>query len=544
MQSTTNNNAVDFLLDGNEYFSAVHEQLRNLEAAPIGATTYVRMAFWEFSHEAYLPAYTDPAGHRVPGCLLKDLLYDIAKKGHIVQLIAWYGTWAVRRFRAEMRTNQKLETWVNTTNGGQNPVAYRNIQLYMEPYGRFVTGCSTHQKIAVISINNAKRAFVGGENMSPHYLSDTAHNYKNWWHDSAVCVRGPAVDDIEEEWRRRWLKQQVPPAPSGQAAAAQPNAGGLTIRVATTNSEANPVETDIRTQMIMRINNAANLIYMENYALTDPMLVSALAARLRGHNPPRVIIVVNHPRSASMDVDVLGLVYRQEFNPFAYLMYYTYAELALPGCQSFSAVNTWRSWLTRNPVVYQNANVTNPNMRKFGLNPNAMARFNPVNAFRYDFDDNGNATYAWLRDIWDITTNDHVMYAPKSNNPNGDLWPYPHSKLAVFDDDFLCVGTSNWTYRSMQYDGEIELFIRDGTPAPNFVTAARDRLWTHWNQRVTPVHWSGDADQNVLDLAAGNVPLEETRVVPLGLTDFIHPASGEAWWRMASTAGALGSAYL
>lgn len=535
MQQTTNNNAATFLLDGDEYFRTLHESLRNLLAAPAAATTYVRMAFWEFSHEAYLPSYTALGGHQVPGCILKDLLYDLAKSGHIVQMIAWYGTWAVRHFAAEMKTNRNLQTWVTATNGGNNPVGYRPMQVYLEPYGGTVTGASTHQKIAIVSIAGAKEAFIGGENMSAHYLSETAHNYKNWWHDTAVNVRGPVVDAIEGEWVRRWNKQNPAPAPANAPGLAQGNAGNLTIRMATTNVEANPQETDIRTQMLQRIGAAQTLIYMENYALTDPMLVSALAARLRGVNPPRVIIVVNNPAATALP---------QDFSPFSYLMYYTYAELALVGCQSFSAVDTWTAWITGNPNVYQNVNVALPTMRKFGLNPNAMTRFNPVDAFRYDCTYNGLAKQIWLRNIWDITTNVNVMYAPRSNHPGSNVWPYPHSKLACFDDDMLVVGTSNWTYRSMQYDGEISLFIQDMAIAPNFVTAARDRLFQHWNQNANPANWSADADQNVLDFQNNAVPLEEARIVPLRMTDFIHPASATAWKKIASTVGAMASAYL
>lgn len=537
MHHTTNNNAADFLLDGDAYFRRVHENLRDLLAAPAAANSYVRMAFWEFSHEAYLPSYTTGGGAHVPGCLLKDLLFDIADKGHIIQLIAWYGTWAVRRFAAEMKTNQKLQTWVTQTNTAHNNVGtYRNIQAYLEQYGGNVTGCSTHQKIVIVSITGAKQAFVGGENMSQHYLSESTHNYKNWWHDTAVRVRGPVVDDIEGEWVRRWRKQNANgPLPNTAVGIAQANAGTLSIRMATTNVEANPVETSIRDQMILRIQNAQNLIYLENYALTDPILINALAARLRGANPPTVIILVNNPAATSLP---------QDFSPFSYLMFYTYAELALIDCQSFSAVDTWRAWITRTPNVYLNANVQNPVMRKLGLNPNTMASFNPVNAFRYDYTYNATDKKVWLRNLWDITTNVNVMYAPQSNHPGGNKWPYPHSKLAIFDDDFLVVGTSNWTYRSMQYDGEITLMIHDTAIAPNFVTTARDDLFEHWNQNNGFAGWSADADQNIVDFTNNAVPLEEVRIVPLRMTDFIHPASAKAWKKIVSTVGAAASAYL
>jgi phosphatidylserine/phosphatidylglycerophosphate/cardiolipin synthase-like enzyme len=56
------------------------------------------------------------------------------------------------------------------------------------------------------------------------------------------------------------------------------------------------------------------------------------------------------------------------------------------------------------------------------------------------------------------------MYGPRTTTAfNGaPQWPYPHSKLALFDDRYALVGSSNWTYRSMEYDGEITTMIDDG----------------------------------------------------------------------------------
>ncbi|MBD3662283.1 MAG: hypothetical protein HUJ11_09055, partial [Arenibacter algicola] len=99
----------------------------------------------------------------------------------------------------------------------------------------------------------------------------------------------------------------------------------------------------------------------------------------------------------------------------------------------------------------------------------------------------------------------------------------------------------------MQYDGEITLEIDDAA----FATATRNRLFGHWNQPVDGggnfgwqyAQWNGTAVANAGAFAAGTVPLNETRIVPLGYQDFIHPQSFESWRQFATNGGFLASAY-
>lgn len=78
-----------------------------------------------------------------------------------------------------------------------------------------------------------------------------------------------------------------------------------------------------------------------------------------------------------------------------------------------------------------------------------------------------------------------VMYGARtaytrtnSKNVTYKCWPYPHSKLAIFDNETLVIGTANWTYRSMEYDGEISAFISDKSLVPQI----SKRLLSHWYQ--------------------------------------------------------------
>lgn len=539
------NNAVEFLLDGDAYFQRLHRTLESIQATGGGGAQFVRMAFWQMSPDTFLPAY--PAGGAIQaGAFLTDILEAIARLGIPVQLIAWAGTTLVNAVNPEMKSNWQMRKWVCATNQHNATLGgYRPIDLYMERYGGATRiGMSTHQKIVVASDGVTKEAYVGGMNLAQKYLSAATHDPVNRWHDAAVRCEGRIVEDIEGEWVRRWSKQAQPPAPAGLIVPpAAPVMNGLTVTMMTTNVEATPRETDVLAQTLTRINGAASYAYLEGYALTDPQLVTALAARRAAQCA--VIPVVDHPRNQGGGPDA-----------FAYLMFYTYVELALAGFVSLDAVATWWSWIKGVPITYAANPAVAPVVRKLGLNPNRLASFNPINAFWVNLTlPGGQVKRIWFRDIWTITANPAwpVMYAPKTYRlDRPDDWTYPHAKVALFDDQYVLIGTSNWTYRSMQYDGEITLEIDDPTNA--FPQTVRQALFAHWGMQTAalPVggaaavgaNWVQDATANRNAWAGGTVPLSATRIVPLQLTDFIHPASVEAWKRAATTMGAIASAYL
>ncbi len=524
MQNTTNNNAVTFLLDGNEFFRHMHRSLNDLIANGVRgqANCYVRFAYWMIANTLTLPGYggggAGGPGPVVAASPFTTVLQNIANAGHHVQIIAWAGN-------PLMVDHDWLETWVNQTNAtaaATHVVGYTPIQLYQEEYGGDMKFCSNHQKIALISINGAKEALVGGFNISGGYLSSHLHNNANYWHDTGVSVTGPAVDDIEGEWVRRWNKQPANgPAPNNAIGPAQGNAGNLTIRTCTNNIEATPPEADIRTQLCQRIRNANNLVYLENYALTDPFVVRELARRVRGVGgpAPQVIAVVDNPTGITAGMKGMA----------SYLMYYTFLELSLPNLASIDIIDGIWSRLRRQPRTVAVAAMAGQQVTANLGNPAQTATFNPATGYRFNFTEGGTQRSIDFADIWGYTPgpNANVMYS-LANGANTRK-AYPHSKLAIFDDDYLVVGTSNWTYRSMQYDGEITLFIHDNAGAPNFVTAARDRLFQHWNQPNNPALWNATAVANQAGITGGTIVNQDPRIVPLGFDSFLHPSSQEAW---------------
>ncbi len=532
MLIATHNNSADFLLDGDEFYIELHRSLRALLAAGNGGNNCVRMSYWQLSPDTVLPAYGGVGG--VAQTNMTDLLRLLARGGIVVQLIAWAGAWGLRRINAEMASNWAMNRWVTQTNQADvNLVGYRAMQMYMEVYGGRHVGCSTHQKITLVEYGATREAFIGGMNMAQKYRSTTIHDPQDYWHDTAVKVMGPVVDTIEAEWVRRWNKQpHFGLAPNGGSAGTTP--GHLDITVMTTNLEVNPAETDIRVRMLQLITAATDLIYMEGYALTDPFLVGALAARVGEHTPPNIITVVNHPHNE-----------RQQAAFFSYMMFYTFMEMNLQRFHTIETVDFWRDWICRAPRTIQSNAAINRHIDKGAINANAMAAFNPVNRYRFNFTEGGVVRRMMFRYIWNITPQFNLMYAPKTvNAAHPNQWTYPHSKLALFDDNTVVIGTANWTYRSMQYDGEISLEIVDTVAGNPFATGVRTRLFQHWNQLANPHAWDAQARQNVTDLANGVVPAGETRIVPLGLTDFVYPGSWDSWKKFASTGGAVFSAYL
>lgn len=530
MQQQTHNNTAQFLLDGDEFFTELHRSLRNLLAAGNGGNNSVRMAYWQLSPDAVLPAYGAVAQTN-----LTDLLRLLARAGIPVQLIAWAGAVGVRMVSPEMASNWQMRTWVNDTNTADTALAgYRPMSIYMESYGGRHIGCSTHQKISLVQYGGTREAFVGGMNVAQKYRSAPAHDPNNWWHDTAVKVTGPAVNVIENEWVRRWQKQGAgAPAPNG-AFGGSGNTGALSINVLSTNLEATPAETDIRVRMRQLIAGANDLIYMESFALTDPFLVQELAAQVGQAQPPNIITVVNHPGNGHQNAAF-----------FSYMHFYTFMEMNLQCMHSIQTVERWRDWVRRAPRTIASAAATHRVTNKGAINPNAMASFNPVNSYRFDFQENGVPRSILFRYIWDIAPQFNLMYAPKTVNAvHADQWAYPHSKLALFDNDTVVIGTSNWTYRSMQYDGEINLEITDTAGGNPFATGVRTRLFQHWNQPANATQWDVAARLNETDLAAGTVPANQTRMVPLHLNDFIYPGSLHSWTAPASTFGALASSYL
>jgi hypothetical protein len=82
--------------------------------------------------------------------------------------------------------------------------------------------------------------------------------------------------------------------------------------------------------------------------------------------------------------------------------------------------------------------------------------------------------------ITNVECSMHFFASVRTDDFNTNI--YTHSKIAIIDDQWLCCGTSNWSFRSMQYDGEIAAMIESAAVAQG----ALGRLLAHYNDSSPP----------------------------------------------------------
>ncbi|RBP53112.1 phospholipase D-like domain-containing protein [Arenicella xantha] len=533
MQVETQNNKVDFILDGDLFFKQLGALLDSLLAIQLeddNPTPYLRMAYWQFSPDAILPANS----HRTNTVRLIDMLAALALQGHKIQLIAWSGTQVVNSFNAEMKSNWELHSWVQEFNRKHtNQAHFRPIDLYMESYGkRTNVGTSTHQKITIVNTGTNRTVLVGGENIARKYLSNINHDPLNWWHDTAVMARGPVAQAVDSEFVRRWNKLRSHDEPPPELLPNEDRAGDTSITMLTTNIEATPPETSIRNRVLQRISEtpAEGSIYMENYALTDPEIVNSLTSKIADSPALNLVVLVNHPQNKIME----------GFETFSYLMYYSYVSLHSNVIDTLSVWSTWKRYLQNDPVVLDNSFMHNTTVVGPNITPDQLAKFNPATSYKLRFNDAEGTQFTYdFQYLAGLMPLRNFMYGPilnQATTPN--QWPYPHSKLAIFNQRYTMIGTSNWTYRSMQYDGEIMLEI----DSEDFAAQVMSSLFNHWNQPTDISEWAEQAEQNEQDWRNHKLALGDLAIVPLSYNDFINPTSPE-WRSMATRIGWVLSAY-
>lgn len=568
MRIQTKGNRVRFLLD-EEFFAELHLQLSRIELLEPSALTYVLVGMWLCKPDTRLPAVTltrDGRNTQVLSRTFIDAVRAITQKGHPVKFVLWNGANPMEVPRRLISVPYNWLRWAGSLTGliryepldagllrfgggarvfSEN-LAFRarstpNMQVYAESYSpnwlaQHGLTASNHQKFVVCSHNGKLEALLGGFNINESYSAKINHGLVDErWHDTAVVIEGPAAHAIQSEWLRRWNKQYwftgdtLPARLEDQGfeqhgkkkhTAKKLNAGwnsGVTI--ATTNGEPYKRENDIRDLVIERIQLAKDYIYLENYALTDPALVAALSKRMAEKQNLKVIVLVTHPKNPYYSTPI-------SWSP---MEYYTFVQLSLPRFNQVRVVTT-------NEIAFATVE------REVQI----------VNADTATFVSAENGTFTWREagvtkscsfdDIADIDA-PPAMYGPISTGPDGSSvlprnaatakkpqWPYVHSKLALFDDAVAFVGSSNWTYRSMEYDGEISAMIT-GEEVPGI----RARLLEHWQKGLTIENYATVAAKNETLRVANKLAPLRSYMLPLTFGDFLHSAdvsllgSPKAW---------------
>ncbi len=545
--TTSQQNEAVFYLDGSNFFPAVDAAIQAVIAAVPSPGTYVRMAFWGASHDMPL---TDPYAAPVAlNNILQSRLQQVACAGHPVDMILYRpgstelaaeGLAGADMGTGLYETNETVQRFLNkwTSNivkriipAPLQIIPAERIRVFLEKYDRNVPGASNHQKIVICSIAGQRMVFIGGFNLFSDYWDTPQHTDPNHtWHDTGVRLRGPATDAVEAEWARRWAKSGLPLVANTTVQNTYPPVGGqtVTVTIATTNSEGYFREADIQSQLTTLIAGANNYIYFENYAFTDPTLVDALSARIRAAAPaapPDIFVNVSWPRPPAPNAPM---------TPYDFLDYIAWVKLALVTCASVDvpdptgagpAVNvaragalTWRIressnvWSTLRSVT---STFSNRWMENDALEWQLPGQ--PVRSTR-------------LIDIIAVNGGLQFYTATRSLGANALQPLYVHSKLALFDDQTAVVGTANFTYRSMVYDGEIVAIIQN----PTLVTQIRQTLLPHYNSgggaALSPATFIATAAANRASYTAGTLAGGYTRyILPLEMQDFSKvPPTGPA----------------
>ncbi|MEM7154735.1 MAG: IPT/TIG domain-containing protein [Myxococcota bacterium] len=561
-KATMGTDEVDFLMDGEQYFGELRTQMMAVAAAQPGPHTYVRLAYWMINASVYLGDRTHYGNAQET---LVEHVARVIMAGHDVDIIVWYPNFKDRfkeghhaqehaRLADALMVKDAIAATAAAAKPPPDPLPGR-VRVYLERY-EGVTGSSNHEKIAIFSVGGQRTAIVGGFNLANYYWDCCDHRRhmndpqkKNGWHDTAVRVVGPGTDAIEAEWMRRWnraVAMQAATIPTARltrqvrtryvgagsrstlraaAVRIEPNDTPQTVTTPTTTTAIRLTRSttlfrhrDLRDEILARISAAKHYIYMENNQFTDPEIVRALYQAWQANPALRIRILTN---------------------------------IGTPGGFGLMTRRSWLQLILRMPppicqrVFYMSK--SNPNEQR-DVDRVGASVWNVIDSYdgstgatlqphqRWLLGDGleitkengrGTKTVPFTR-ITAVEGTFHFYTPVRFGAPPhvGLDQPTIHSKLAIFDDEYLVCGTSNWTYRSMQYDGEIATFNHcPVSGAPSLVTEARDRLLAHYDE-VSPIWMSREGD-NFVEVAHHNLEgIGGAWTVPHGrfiLVPLFHP---------------------
>jgi phosphatidylserine/phosphatidylglycerophosphate/cardiolipin synthase-like enzyme len=285
--SVREGNAVTILIDGAEALPRIAEAL-----AP--ARSRVHITGWHFTPDFALTRNEEPT-------ILRNLLAELAERIE-VRALAWAGA-PLPLFRPSRRDVRRMRE--RLTRGTA-------IRLALDPKERPMH-CH-HEKTIVI---DDRIAFVGGIDLtseSGDRFDSSAHIARGdiGWHDVCAMIEGPAVRDVGDHFRMRWLEVEGESLP---AADPPPPAGDVTLQVVRTVPEkiysALPRgDFGILESYQRALRSAERLIYVENQFLWSPEIAGVLVDKLR--NPPTddfrlVVVLPAKPNTGADDTrGVLG----------------------------------------------------------------------------------------------------------------------------------------------------------------------------------------------------------------------------------------------
>ena len=264
----TRGNGVELLVDGQAVYAAMREAIARAEH-------HVHFLFynWENDHT---------------GRQFRDLLCERARAG--VQVRALYdaiGSWQGRRLTAPL-----------VGYGGQVASCLPPRLLTLKPNLNF----RNHRKILIV---DGQVGFIGGLNIGDEYLGE--------WHDVAVRVRGPVLDQLQEVFVDDWFHA------SGQNLASEDYFGKWGASASGSNASCSVLATGpdnphnlIHDLLFGAINQAQQRLYITTpyFIPSSPILTAIRTAIYRGVEvklllPERSDVPLVQMASRSFYLDIL-----------------------------------------------------------------------------------------------------------------------------------------------------------------------------------------------------------------------------------------------
>ncbi len=244
---------IEFLIDGDEYFSRLDEAFNKAEDT-IDIRTYI------FDNDDVGLEFADILKHKSAQVDVKVLVDGL---GDLV---------ATHTDSESMPIDVKLPSSITDYLKHDSKV---RVRVQSNPW---FTG--DHVKTTIIDDN---LAFVGGMNIGREYRYD--------WHDMMMEVSGPVVKQLQFEFDKTWAKSGV----LGDLALVtrslrgykrEPGQKGYPIRVLTTSIQ----NSEIHRTQIAAIRRAQNRIYLQNAYFSDDIILYELAKARRRGVDVRVIV--------------------------------------------------------------------------------------------------------------------------------------------------------------------------------------------------------------------------------------------------------------
>ncbi|MCF6364454.1 MAG: phospholipase D-like domain-containing protein [Gammaproteobacteria bacterium] len=342
----------------------------------------------------------------------------------------------------------------------EDGISYGNI-------GKFPTH---HQKTVLIDheLCGEETGFVQGFNFWPKYFDESDHPYRgknNRMQDVGLRLKGHCLIDIYHNFAQSWNQESDTPIPEQAPLIKSRGVGGYTCQILRTwrmNDEFNILA--FYENAFTKLNH---FIYVEDQYFRQPEFARGLKKRAeqirsRAGNKKQlhVFVVTNLNKAAAGEIDVrqgmLDELSRSDTDAGE-------AEFKAR-MEDDEAQKKIKQQMEKSGVMVHICRLRN-------------SQVNPTQK------PSGRSGRHW----------DPVHY--------GDT--YVHSKLTIFDDAYLTLGSANWNHRSMTIDTELNIAVQLHDDA---ATTFRNRIWAkHTNglmdekktdgSKPTPPDWYKDWDE-------------------------------------------------